>query len=259
MGMRHSGLWLAVGLLVTVCSAESFAGTNRWLLGTGVVFPSLNGSLTTNVAAVTWMRGRALGADYSFADTSAGSSSATLAGTSAVMSSDGWSGGLGYSQQLGTSANVSSVNAGLAVRLGRFGLGLMSNMLVSPSSGSPSFSYSAAYAGGGGFKYAAVLEPGLDTLTVGMGWVDSGVFGVEANYRTHTGALGEDRASAGVRLDGEYFGAALKAYTILSSPSGSTTGVLNYSGGIYLRAGSKYAFTAEKDSSVSTVGLNVAF
>lgn len=259
MKITQTGFALTIGVLFAMVPLETQAGMNRWLLGTGVVFPSLNGSLTTNVAAVTWMRGRAFGANYLFADTSAGSTSATMASGSAVVSSDGWGGGVGVSQQLGTSANTTSANAGLAGRLGRFGLGLMSNMLVSPSSGSPNFSYSAAYAGNGGFRYAAVLDPSVDTFTVGMGWVDSGVFGVEANYQTHTGTLGEDRASAGVRLDGEYFGAALKAYTILSSPYGSTTGTLNYSGGIYLRAGSKYAFTAEKDSSVYTLGLNIAF
>jgi hypothetical protein len=220
-----------------------------------VVFPSLNGALTQNVAAVTWMRGRALGADYTFSD-SAGSGSAAQG--SVVMTSDGWGGGLGLLQQSGTGSSVTTAHAGLAGRLDRFGLGIMASSVVSPSSGSASFSYAGSYAGSGGFRYAAILDPGVDTVTLGTGWVDSGVFGIEGDVVAGTGSLGGTSGSLGVRLDGEYFGTALKVSTILSSPFGATTGTLNFSGGVYVRLGSKYAVTAEKDGSVYTAGLNIA-
>lgn len=238
---------------------ESHAASNRWLLGTGIVFPSLNGSLSFNSAAIPWMGATAIGADYLFPETG-GVGSGRTAIASLASGRGSWGGGAGVISNWtegGVSAQTYQGFGAIGGMFGDLGLGLMAQKLLTHPGGDLSLSYGAHYRLSGGMSFAAVLPSGFDSVKLGLGWRRGGAFAFELNADVPLESSGSTGLSFGAKGEGEVIGASVILTSELSSGSGlSDPGVaLALSG----RLSSRLVLIAQRPADgLYTLGFNLA-
>jgi len=253
---------LIVRVAVVSCFFLPFqvhASMNRWLLGTGIVFPSLNGSLTFNSAALPAQTATALGADYLFSEVS-GPGSGRTAIASIATGRESW--GVGYGvvsnwvEGAGSSASTADF-AGLAGRFGDLGVGLLARDLILSEGGSLDLRYALHYEAGGGLHLAGVFTSDLNDAQVGVGWRRSSLFCFEINADLPMNSGENTGLSAGLKGEGQVIGGSIVASSALSSGSGLSDPTFALA--LSARLGSRLALIAQRpNTGLYTVGFNLA-
>jgi hypothetical protein len=238
---------------------QSYASMNRWLLGTGIVFPSLNGSLTFNSAALPAQTATALGADYLFPEVS-GPGSGRTAISSIATGRGSW--GVGYgvvSNWIEGAASSSAVTdfAGIGGQFGDLGVGLLARDLILSEGGSLDLRYALRYEAGGGLHLAAVLTSDLNDAQVGVGWRRSSLFCFEINADLPMNSGDNTGLSAGLKGEGQVLGGSLIASSTLSSGSGLSDPTFALA--LSARLASRLALIFQRPATgLYTVGFNLA-
>jgi hypothetical protein len=198
---------LAAAALLMWAPVAGASGGNRWLLDSGIVFPSLNGSLSLNAGKLPFMGARALQVDPLLSG---------VAGTGDPSTVSFASGGGSWGAGLGVNSNT--LFAGLGGEVGGVGRGVMTSMQVSPVQGSADLSFGFWVPGGSSLSYALVVPSSLGSLKGGVGFASGPNLSFEANLDFPM-ALDGSVLSGGVQARAGILGLAVTAASTLSGTS----------------------------------------
>jgi hypothetical protein len=246
-------------LIILGASASAIAGENRWLLGTGIVFPALNGAMITNASTYPNLSSTAIEGDYGWEGGAAGSSTSRDVMVSYATGGGPWGGGIALASSDSVASTGSQSNVlygGLGGRVAGIELGVMSSLPVSPTVGGLDFSFGLFVPGGDGLSWALVVPSGFDSVAAGFG-VSKSDYSLEFDLSVPMGS-GDLTASLGAGIQTDFLGVAF----IASSPIRTSTfgvGSSSITGGLSLRLTRSLSALARIPTSGNyLVGLNWA-
>jgi hypothetical protein len=249
--------WLASGWILTFLAiAPAHAGSgNRWLLDSGIVFPSLNGSLSLNAGKLPFMGATAVQFDHLLSGVAG---TGDLSTVSLARGGGSWGAGVGVDSLglLGDGSGVTSntLFAGFGGRVGGVGLGVMTSMPVSPVSGSADFSFGLLVPGGS-LSYALVVPSSLGSMKGGLGFSSGPNLSFEANLDFPMELQGSV-LSGGVQARAGILGLA---FTAASTVTGSGLSGASLAAELSLNVSSNLALLASlPGGGLYSLGLNWA-
>jgi len=250
---------LVLGLL----AQTGLASENKWTLGTGIVFPSLNGAMEDNAATYSRMAATAFELGYGKGETTRAGQSDRTVKVSLAKGGGSLGGGLGVaSTGVGGSQGVSSLFGGLGVQLGGVGLGAMLEMPLSPSTGDVDASFGLSFpSAGDGVSFAIVVPESLDTVKAGVGMMRANEYGLEADLTVPVDS-GDLAVGIGTRVQAGIFGVGFTSSTpinISTSSNGSRVGDTTFGGSVSMELISNATLIAEMPGSgLYLVSFNLA-
>ncbi len=232
-------------MLLIWAPSASAGGGNPWLLDSGIVFPSLNGSLSLNAGRLPFTGATALQVDQVLSGVSGAGDLSTV---SFARGGGSWGAGVGV--------NSSTLFAGLGGRLGGVGLGVMTAMPVSSGAGSADFSFGLSVPGGNSLSYALVVPSSLGSVKGGVGFSSGPHLSFEANLDFPM-ALDGSVLSGGLQAKAGILGLAVTAASTLS---GTSLSAASLAAELSLNVTSNIALLASlPEAGLYTLGLNWAF